>query len=508
MQETNLSNSEEASQNNLPPQKYSTGSTLSKYYFNREFSEVKFNKPAFRRVSIDFLQMRNQLNTKSTKDETQIDKTDFINEDDEIRFNATINTSTRDIGSDNDVAFNSGNKSSDSTLFKSFDDLIEKLNCLQNELNNTIENETPLTNYKNSDEMLTKQQFINDNDNCNDPSYFNESKLLQNHDDLNDSIGKLTELKVDKKVGLIPLTSKHKNLSMLYCSLDEPETSSKFSSKNGSLSVGDLTSYEFYDQSDVSRDSDVADGETSDASDEVPQHLTKAKKSFKRSFIGQSICVDILNEDEGYVSNKSRRNGLNLDSNSDEDDFLTDLIEFKKKYGKSKPSGMRIAKSVENLLRLDKTNGNRIRSLSDAKDPKITPDHKTSKFFKKGIFLKNDKPHLKDSTEYFSDGNNFKNRRLSITLIKDSAKKLSGINEIYLDEHGSVIKKVEIKKLSGQSLGFYIRLGNGIDKIREGIFVSRVTLGSFVDVNNLLYTGDQILRVNQVLTFFCFVLKL
>ena len=42
-----------------------------------------------------------------------------------------------------------------------------------------------------------------------------------------------------------------------------------------------------------------------------------------------------------------------------------------------------------------------------------------------------------------------------------------------------------------------IKFGNGIDR-DDGIFISRVTLGSLVDINNLLHTGDEILKVNKV----------
>ncbi|XP_065674465.1 uncharacterized protein LOC100205317 [Hydra vulgaris] len=469
-----------------------TKPNISKYFFNKEFSEVISKKRQFRRVSSDFKSMLQAdkppciIPTKITE---QINENWFVNKNIEISDNNNSFIDTDGVKFDDKIVLNSGNKASDLCLCKTFDDLIEKLNCLQSELNETILKETLINTDEISDEMLHKRSF------SDVPSCFNKETLYQNKNEFNGSFEKSKN--ADKKSCLDSLCIKDTNLGIFYGSFDDSETNSNFSTKNGSLSVGDLTSYEFYDQSDVFRDSDVADGEISDASDEANQQTNKPKRLSKRSFIGESISVDIYNEDEGYVSNKSRRNGLNLDSNSDEDEFLTDLIEFKKKYEKSKHSAMRIAKSVENILRLDKTNWSRNRSMSDPKSPKGLNDPKSTKFFKKRIFLKQDKQHMADSTEYFHDMNNQKNRRLSVSLIEDTAKKLSGINEIYLDEHGHVIKKVKIKKLQGQSLGFFIRSGNGMDSNHKGIFVSRVTLGSFADVNNLLYAGDEILRVNQ-----------
>jgi len=76
-------------------------------------------------------------------------------------------------------------------------------------------------------------------------------------------------------------------------------------------------------------------------------------------------------------------------------------------------------------------------------------------------------------------------------------QKVAGIIEMYVDQSGDVIRKIEIQKITGQSLGFFIRCGNGIERV-DGIFISRVTLGSFADVNNLLHAGDEILQINKI----------
>ncbi|EDV23420.1 uncharacterized protein TRIADDRAFT_58026 [Trichoplax adhaerens] len=66
------------------------------------------------------------------------------------------------------------------------------------------------------------------------------------------------------------------------------------------------------------------------------------------------------------------------------------------------------------------------------------------------------------------------------------------------DESGAYsISRVELMKTPGVSIGFYIRNGDGFDRL-DGIFVSRIALGSVVDVNNLVQIGDELLNVNNV----------
>ena len=59
------------------------------------------------------------------------------------------------------------------------------------------------------------------------------------------------------------------------------------------------------------------------------------------------------------------------------------------------------------------------------------------------------------------------------------------------------IQTVEITKRPGQSLGFYIREGNGRDRV-DGVFISRLAVGGVVDLNGLLHVGDEIVSVNTL----------
>lgn len=61
----------------------------------------------------------------------------------------------------------------------------------------------------------------------------------------------------------------------------------------------------------------------------------------------------------------------------------------------------------------------------------------------------------------------------------------------------SLLQTVEVLKRPGQSLGFYIREGNGSDR-SDGVFISRIAAASVVEQNGLLHVGDEILTVNSV----------
>lgn len=70
-----------------------------------------------------------------------------------------------------------------------------------------------------------------------------------------------------------------------------------------------------------------------------------------------------------------------------------------------------------------------------------------------------------------------------------------GIKNIVMDD-SYIVQTVEIKKRPGQTLGFYIREGNGVDRF-EGVFISRIQMGTVAETNGLLHIGDEILSVNK-----------
>ena len=88
-------------------------------------------------------------------------------------------------------------------------------------------------------------------------------------------------------------------------------------------------------------------------------------------------------------------------------------------------------------------------------------------------------------------------KQVEISLVEGSFRRIAGVRE-EADFSGSfILRTVEIRREPGQSLGFYIREGDGWMR-REGVFISRVNLGSMVDVNGLLHVGDEVLKVNNV----------
>ena len=84
---------------------------------------------------------------------------------------------------------------------------------------------------------------------------------------------------------------------------------------------------------------------------------------------------------------------------------------------------------------------------------------------------------------------------LPTNVVRESFHRRAGIREM-VDTSGEYkLRTVEIKRSQGESVGFYIRQGDGWQR-NDGVFVSRVNLGSVVDVNDLLHIGDEIVKVN------------
>lgn len=88
-------------------------------------------------------------------------------------------------------------------------------------------------------------------------------------------------------------------------------------------------------------------------------------------------------------------------------------------------------------------------------------------------------------------------KQLEIALVEGSFRRIAGIKERCDTSGAVVVRTVEILREPGKSLGFYIQRGDGWER-KDGVFVSRIHLGSIVQTNGLLNVGDEILKVNNV----------
>ncbi|XP_001634804.2 uncharacterized protein LOC5514570 [Nematostella vectensis] len=86
---------------------------------------------------------------------------------------------------------------------------------------------------------------------------------------------------------------------------------------------------------------------------------------------------------------------------------------------------------------------------------------------------------------------------LPIKLIHGTFRHILGVREACSKQGTFLQRTIELKRKPGESLGFYIRQGDGWER-EDGIFVSRVVLGTDVDVFELLRVGDEIVKVNKV----------
>ena len=262
----------------------------------------------------------------------------------------------------------------------------------------------------------------------------------------------------------------------------------------------------------------------------------KRKRIRKQSsFIAKSVSVDLNAQNDRYFSNiRNRRNGLvtnkvhqgepgDANDKNETDDFVGDLIEFNKTRKKKHKKPLQLVKSVESffegkpaqLLRQssETSGGVQLRSnpsaarkgkvkklLSGLFTPRIDENEDGNMNFVRetNILDDNGGDEENDKTARIGKNSSRQPSRPRIDVVEETSQKVAGVLELYIDSHGDVIRKIEIIRIPDKSLGFFIRNGNGIDRA-DGIFISRVTLGSFVDENNLLHYGDEILQINKVL---------
>ena len=88
-------------------------------------------------------------------------------------------------------------------------------------------------------------------------------------------------------------------------------------------------------------------------------------------------------------------------------------------------------------------------------------------------------------------------KKLEVSLVEGSFRRITGMWEQMDDSGSALLRRVEIRREPGRSLGFYVQQGDGWLR-RNGIFVSRVNLGSPVQTSGLLSVGDEIVLVNSV----------
>ena len=86
---------------------------------------------------------------------------------------------------------------------------------------------------------------------------------------------------------------------------------------------------------------------------------------------------------------------------------------------------------------------------------------------------------------------------LSIKIVPNSFRRLLGVKEICSKQGTFLHRTIDLPHKPGDPLGFLIRQGDGWSRT-DGIFISRLVLGTDVDNFELLRVGDEIIRVNKV----------
>ena len=86
---------------------------------------------------------------------------------------------------------------------------------------------------------------------------------------------------------------------------------------------------------------------------------------------------------------------------------------------------------------------------------------------------------------------------LSIKIVPNSFRRILGVKEICSKQGTFLHRTIDLPHKPGDSFGFLIRQGDGWSRT-DGIFISRLVLGTDVDNFELLRVGDEIIRVNKV----------
>ena len=86
---------------------------------------------------------------------------------------------------------------------------------------------------------------------------------------------------------------------------------------------------------------------------------------------------------------------------------------------------------------------------------------------------------------------------LSIKIVPNSFRRLLGVKEICSKQGTFLHRTIDLPHKPGDALGFLIRQGDGWSRT-DGIFISRLVLGTDVDNYELFRVGDEIIRVNKV----------
>lgn len=82
-------------------------------------------------------------------------------------------------------------------------------------------------------------------------------------------------------------------------------------------------------------------------------------------------------------------------------------------------------------------------------------------------------------------------------VVRDSFKHLLSVKEVKSKTGAFKYRTVEIPRSGDEDLGFSVRQGDGWEK-KDGIFISRVSLGSIYDKYEILAVGDELMQVNKV----------